>query len=94
MNTIIDMLSDQRIRVFQPNSQDTEKEIRRSLKKTYFYAFIGSKEHPNELLIVQNEELGRREPWPDEFLRCDLTKYNDEDLHEVVSFIKRSVWGE
>ncbi len=83
VNTIIDMLTDQRIRVFPPNSRASVE------KKSYFHAFVGSEIDPNELSLVHNEELGNTEPGRKDLLRCDLTNTANEQL---VSFIKRSIW--
>lgn len=70
------MLTDQRIRVLQPNSQD---------RKAYVYAHISSS---NEL-IVHHKELGSTASWPKELLRCELANTSNE---RIVSFIKSSIW--
>lgn len=53
------MLTDQRIRVLQPNSQD---------RKAYVYAHISSS---NEL-IVHHKELGSTASWPKEQIELEV----------------------
>lgn len=88
---IIELLTNERVRVFQPHPQDSTEEIHLCLQKTYCTAFIGYDEDPNEMLIVRQkmlfldeEEVNCLEPSPEEtvkeeLLRCNLARFKGEE---------------